>query len=67
MKRWNTSLAKVATSDRIHLSSLQGPYNLDGSSVPSSVFGAMSALGTIAFAYEGHNVVLEIQVRFIPL
>lgn len=37
-------------------------YNLDGESVASGVFNAMTAFGTIAFAYGGHNVVLEIQV-----
>ena len=41
---------------------MQGAYNLDGFSIPDSVFSAMSALGTLAFAYGGHNVVLEIQV-----
>ena len=46
---------------------MQGPYNLDGYSVPDSVFNAMSALGTLAFAYGGHNVVLEIQVCPLPL
>ena len=38
-------------------------YNLDGESVANGVFNAMTAFGTIAFAYGGHNVVLEIQVR----
>jgi Transmembrane amino acid transporter protein len=37
-------------------------YNLDGESVANGVFNAMTAFGTIAFAYGGHNVVLEIQV-----
>lgn len=41
-------------------------YNLDGHSVADSTFGAFNALGTIAFAYGGHNVVLEIQVRAHP-
>mmetsp|Transcript_12305 Transcript_12305/g.37013 ORF Transcript_12305/g.37013 Transcript_12305/m.37013 type:complete len:484 (-) Transcript_12305:840-2291(-) len=36
-------------------------YNLDGHSVADGIFGAFNALGTIAFAYGGHNVVLEIQ------
>lgn len=26
------------------------------------MFGAFNALGTVAFAYGGHNVILEIQV-----
>lgn len=37
-------------------------YNLDGFSKADGVFGVFNALGTIAFAYGGHNVVLEIQV-----
>lgn len=40
-------------------------YNLDGESVANGVFNAMTAFGTIAFAYGGHNVVLEIQVSKI--
>ena len=28
------------------------------------MFGVFNALGTVAFAYGGHNVILEIQVRF---
>lgn len=44
----------------------QGPYNLDGYSKAAGVFGAMNALGTLAFAYGGHNVVLEIQVLSTP-
>ena len=37
-------------------------YNLDGFSKADGIFGVFNALGTIAFAYGGHNVVLEIQV-----
>lgn len=37
-------------------------YNLDGVSHLRGVMGCFSALGTVAFAYGGHNVVLEIQV-----
>ncbi|KAK9831658.1 hypothetical protein WJX74_004645 [Apatococcus lobatus] len=37
------------------------PYNLDGYSTADGIFGAFNALGTVAFAYGGHNVVLEIQ------
>ena len=44
----------------------QGPYNLAGYSTAAGVFGAMNALGTLAFAYGGHNVVLEIQVHPDP-
>lgn len=37
-------------------------YNLDGFSKAQGVFGVFNALGTVAFAYGGHNVILEIQV-----
>ena len=37
-------------------------YNLDGVSRLEGIMGCFNALGTIAFAYGGHNVVLEIQV-----
>lgn len=37
-------------------------YNLDGESRLRGIMGCFSALGTVAFAYGGHNVVLEIQV-----
>ncbi|KAL3142007.1 hypothetical protein ABBQ32_004648 [Trebouxia sp. C0010 RCD-2024] len=36
-------------------------YNLDGYTRAKGVFGIMNSLGTIAFAYGGHNVVMEIQ------
>ncbi|CAK0783413.1 hypothetical protein CVIRNUC_006612 [Coccomyxa viridis] len=36
-------------------------YNLDRFSTADKVFNIFNALGTIAFAYGGHNVVLEIQ------
>lgn len=34
-------------------------------SIANVAFGAMNALGTLAFAFGGHNVVLEIQVRAV--
>ena len=37
-------------------------YNLEGESHLRGIMGCFSALGTVAFAYGGHNVVLEIQV-----
>ena len=37
-------------------------YNLDGFTKAEGIFGIFNALGTIAVAYGGHNVVLEIQV-----
>jgi amino acid permease len=36
-------------------------YRLPDKSTADLVFGAFNALGSIAFAYAGHNVVLEIQ------
>ena len=36
-------------------------YNLDGFTKAEGVFGILNSLGTIAFAYGGHNVVMEIQ------
>jgi amino acid permease len=36
-------------------------YNLDRFSTAAGVFGVFNSLGTVAFAYGGHNVVLEIQ------
>jgi hypothetical protein len=38
-------------------------YNLKGLSSADITFNMFNALGTICFAYGGHNVVLEIQVR----
>ena len=36
-------------------------YHLPDESMAAHVFNAFNALGTVAFAYAGHNVVLEIQ------
>ncbi|CAL5009813.1 unnamed protein product [Urochloa decumbens] len=36
-------------------------YDLRATTTPGKVFGFLGALGTVAFAYAGHNVVLEIQ------
>ncbi|XP_024393185.1 lysine histidine transporter-like 2 [Physcomitrium patens] len=46
-----------------HSTPLVGPvnYKLPVQSVSAHVFNAFNALGTVAFAYAGHNVVLEIQ------
>ena len=44
-------------------------YNLNGYTLANGLFGVWNALGTVLFAYGGHNVVLEIQVRlagFLP-
>ena len=37
-------------------------YNLNGYTKADGIFGVFNALGTVAFAYGGHNVILEIQV-----
>lgn len=37
-------------------------YNLKGFTKMDGMFGVFNALGTVAFAYGGHNVILEIQV-----
>ena len=37
-------------------------YNLNGFTKADGIFGVFNALGTVAFAYGGHNVILEIQV-----
>lgn len=42
-------------------------YNLDGFTLANGLFGIWNALGTVAFAYGGHNVVLEIQVPVLRL
>ena len=42
-------------------------YNLNGFTRAEGIFGIFNALGTIAFAYGGHNVVLEIQVGLTVL
>ncbi|CAN6464180.1 unnamed protein product [Victoria cruziana] len=36
-------------------------YGLKATTVPGTIFNVLSALGDVAFAYAGHNVVLEIQ------
>ena len=40
-------------------------YNLDGVTKLQGIMGCFNALGTVAFAYGGHNVVLEIQASQI--
>ncbi|MCI14071.1 lysine histidine transporter 1-like, partial [Trifolium medium] len=36
-------------------------YGYKATTTPGKVFGFFNALGDVAFAYAGHNVVLEIQ------
>jgi len=50
---WATSIKKGAKSDV--------DYSYAAKSTSGKVFGFFSALGDVAFAYAGHNVVLEIQ------
>ncbi|XP_015882338.1 lysine histidine transporter 2-like [Ziziphus jujuba] len=50
---WIACLHKGATAD-VH-------YTPRSSTTAGNVFGFLSALGDVAFAYAGHNVVLEIQ------
>ncbi|GER56053.1 transmembrane amino acid transporter family protein [Striga asiatica] len=50
---WVASLAKGTQPDV--------SYGLRGSSPPANVMNFFNAMGDIAFAYAGHNVVLEIQ------
>ena len=38
-------------------------HNLNGYTLANGLFGVWNSLGTVLFAYGGHNVVLEIQVR----
>ena len=40
-------------------------YNLNGKTLADGIFGVFNALGTVAFAYGGHNVILEIQVSVV--
>lgn len=50
---WGASVDKGRTPDV--------SYDLRSHSTPGKVFDFFSALGDVAFAYAGHNVVLEIQ------
>lgn len=50
---WTASLAKGVHS--------QVDYSLRGKNTQDNVFNFFNALGDVAFAYAGHNVVLEIQ------
>jgi amino acid permease len=50
---WGASVSKGRVPDV--------DYGLRATTPPGKVFGFLGALGTVAFAYAGHNVVLEIQ------
>ncbi|CAM6092731.1 unnamed protein product [Calypogeia fissa] len=56
------SYSTIAWADTVKEGRLHNvDYHLLDTTMPNLVFGAFSALGTVAFAYAGHNVVLEIQ------
>jgi amino acid permease len=50
---WGASLDKGKGADV--------DYHLRATTTPGKVFGFLGGLGDVAFAYSGHNVVLEIQ------
>lgn len=50
---WTTSVAKGVQPDV--------DYGYKATTTPGTIFNFLNALGDVAFAYAGHNVVLEIQ------
>lgn len=54
-----STIAWVSSVHHGRSSSVSYDYNF--TSTPNGVFGIFNALGQVAFAYAGHNVVLEIQ------
>lgn len=54
-----STIAWVASAAKGKQSSIE--YGYKSSTTQGTVFGFLSALGDVAFAYAGHNVVLEIQ------
>lgn len=57
------SYSTIAFAGSINVGKQPGvEYNLNGYSKAQGIFGVFNALGTVAFAYGGHNVILEIQV-----
>lgn len=57
------SYSTIAFAGSINVGKQPGTeYNLNGYSKAQGIFGIFNALGTVAFAYGGHNVILEIQV-----
>ncbi|KAJ1267091.1 hypothetical protein BS78_07G029500 [Paspalum vaginatum] len=57
-----STIAWVASAEKGKTRTSQDvDYALRATTAPGKVFGFFGALGTVAFAYAGHNVVLEIQ------
>lgn len=57
-----SSYSTIAWSASVHKGVQQDvQYGYKASKAADTVFGFLSALGDVAFAYAGHNVVLEIQ------
>uniref|UniRef100_A0A453R046 Amino acid transporter transmembrane domain-containing protein n=1 Tax=Aegilops tauschii subsp. strangulata TaxID=200361 RepID=A0A453R046_AEGTS len=60
------SYSTIAWAASLHKAGKAGPghvvdYSMTASTTPGRTFNFLSALGDVAFAYAGHNVVLEIQ------
>ncbi|KAL3691111.1 hypothetical protein R1sor_004762 [Riccia sorocarpa] len=56
------SYSTIAWAAPLHYGKMPGvSYSIPNGSSASKVFGIFNALGNVAFAYAGHNVVLEIQ------
>ncbi|KAJ1267082.1 hypothetical protein BS78_07G028700 [Paspalum vaginatum] len=56
------SYSTIAWGASVHKGKLPDvDYHLLATTTPGKVFDFLAALGTVAFAYAGHNVVLEIQ------
>jgi amino acid permease len=56
------SYSTIAWGASVHKGRMSGvDYHLRATTTPGKVFGFFGALGDVAFAYAGHNVVLEIQ------
>lgn len=55
------SYSTIAWADTVNVGQRSHDYRLPDTGTANLVFGAMNSLGTVAFAYAGHNVVLEIQ------
>ncbi|KAL6624735.1 hypothetical protein ACP70R_032056 [Stipagrostis hirtigluma subsp. patula] len=54
-------IASVASGVKGAHAAAAADYGLKASTTAGKVFGVLNALGAVAFAYAGHNVVLEIQ------
>ncbi|KAL6865295.1 hypothetical protein ACP4OV_016446 [Aristida adscensionis] len=54
-------IAFVTSGVKASRAAAAADYGLKASTASGKVFGVLNALGAVAFAYAGHNVVLEIQ------